>query len=100
MLALGCSLKTALFRRGRSGRHGNSSLHSNHFPQLVCRMTSAEERLTAHEASSREEAQRLQTELDKYARSTCASLHVNDLVWPMKRSTQATALLSLHQHSC
>ena len=94
MLSSGYSWGLVTLRQGRSDEHGNSLLHSNHMPRLVCRMASAEERLAAHEVSSREEAQLLQTELDKYARSTCASLHVNDLVWPMKRSTQAIALLS------
>ena len=61
------------------------------FPQLVCRMASAEERLTAHEVSSREEARRLQTELDKYARSRCVSLHVNNLACLINRVTQVIA---------
>ena len=81
MLSSGCSLGTASVRRTKPGKRGNSLLCSSHLPRRVCRMASAEERLTAHEVSSREEAQRLQTELDKYARSHCGSLYVNDLAY-------------------
>ena len=99
-VSIGLFLGDRFVRRGSSGRHGNTLLYSKHLLRLVCRMTSAEERLTAHEVSSREEAHRLQMELDKYARSTYDSLHANDLACYIDRVTQVIATSSLHQDRC